>query len=70
MIGSNYMNDNAIHAVFPNKRDEIETLKSNIEILKDFIDDTIDEIEYQVGSNDPLHKMTSRLRYELYEKLK
>ena len=34
MIGSDYMNDNAIHAVFPNKRDEIETLKLNIEIQK------------------------------------
>ena len=29
MIGSDYMNDNSIHAIFPHKN-EIETLKSNI----------------------------------------
>ena len=69
MIGSDYMNDNAIHPVFPNKRDEIETLKLNIEILKDFIDDTVDEIGDRLGYKDELYKLVYRMRYELSEKL-
>ena len=69
MIGSDYMNDNAIHAVFPSKRDEIETLKSNIEILKDFIDDTVDEIQYHVGYDHELYKLVDKMRYKLSEKL-
>jgi hypothetical protein len=69
MIGSDYMNDNAIHPVFPNKRDEIETLKLNIEILKDFIDDTVDEIGDRLGYKDELYKLVDRMRYELADKL-
>ena len=69
MIGTNYMNDNATHAIFPNKKDEIETLKSNIEILKDFIDDTVDEIQYHVGYEHELYKMVDKMRYKLSEKL-
>jgi len=69
MIGSDYMNDNAIHTIFPNKRDEIETLKLNIEILKDFIDDTVDEIQHHVGYDDALYKLVDRMRYKLADKL-
>ena len=69
MIGTNYMNDNATHAIFPNKKDEIETLKSNIEILKDFIDDTVDEIQHHVGYDDALYKLVDKMRYKLADKL-
>ena len=68
MIGSDYMNDNAIHAIFPHKN-EIETLKSNIEILKDFIDDTVDEIQHHVGYDDALYKLVDKMRYKLADKL-
>lgn len=68
MIGSDYMNDNAIHAIFPHKN-EIETLKSNIEILKDFIDDTVDEIQHHFGYDHELYKLVDRMRYKLADKL-
>jgi hypothetical protein len=68
MIGSDYMNDNSIHAIFPHKN-EIETLKLNIEILKDFIDDTLDEIGDHLGYNDELYKLVDRMRYKLSEEL-
>lgn len=68
MIGSDYMNDNSIHAIFPHKN-EIETLKLNIEILKDFIDDTVDEIQHHVGYDHYLYKIVDEMRYKLSEKL-
>ena len=68
MIGSDYMNDNSIHAIFPQKN-EIETLKLNIEILKDFIDDTVDEIQHHVGYDDALYKLVDKMRYKLADKL-
>jgi hypothetical protein len=68
MIGSDYMNDNSIHAIFPHKN-EIETLKLNIEILKDFIDDTVDEIQHHVGYDHDLYKLVDRMRYKLADKL-
>jgi len=49
--------------------DEIETLKLNIEILKDFIDDTVDEIQHHVGYDDALYKMVDKMRYKLADKL-
>jgi len=54
--------------IFPHKN-EIETLKLNIEILKDFIDDTVDEIQHHVGYDDALYKMVDKMRYKLSEKL-
>jgi len=68
MIGSDYMNDNSIHAIFPHKN-EIETLKLNIEILKDFIDDTVDEIQHHLGYDHELYKLVDRMRYKLADKL-
>lgn len=68
MIGSDYMNDNSIHAIFPHKN-EIETLKLNIEILKDFIDDTVDEIQHHLGYDHDLYKLVDRMRYKLADKL-
>ena len=68
MIGSDYMNDNSIHAIFPQKN-EIETLKLNIEILKDFIDDTVDEIQHHLGYDHDLYKLVDRMRYKLADKL-
>ena len=49
--------------------DEIETLKLNIEILKDFIDDTVDEIHHHVGYDHYLYKLVDEMRYKLADKL-
>lgn len=51
------------------KATEIETLKYNIEILKDFIDETLNEIQYHVGYHDDLYREVYKMRNELLQKL-
>ena len=51
------------------KATEIETLKSNIEMLKDFIDDTVDEIQYHLGYDHELYKVVDKMKDKLVQRL-
>lgn len=51
------------------KATEIETLKSNIEMLKDFIDDTVDEIQYHLGYDHELYKVVDKMKDKLAQRL-
>lgn len=51
------------------KATEIETLKYNIEILKDFIDETLNEIQYHVGYHDDLYIEVYKMRDKIFQKL-
>lgn len=61
MIGTDYMNDRSLNAIFPDKREKSEIA---IEILNESLDDISDEIGYAVGFNSDLY---NKIRDEIYK---
>lgn len=61
MIGSDYMNDNTIHAIYPFQNSEVDNLKNTIEKLYDLLDETLEEIWYQSGESALYKKVRERI---------
>ena len=61
MIGTNYMNDKSLNAIFPDKREKSEIA---IEILNEILDVISDEIAYEVGCNSDLY---NKIRDQIYK---
>ena len=61
MIGTDYMNDRSLNAIFPDKREKSEIA---IEILNESLDVISDEIAYEVGFNSNLY---NKIRDEIYK---
>lgn len=61
MIGTNYMNDRSLNAIFPDKREKSEIA---IEILNECLDDISTEIGYEKGFNSNLY---NKIRDEIYK---
>ena len=66
MIGTDYMNDNTIHAIYPVTKDKNEIA---IEILNECLDDISDEISYQAGIkiNSDLYVKIRQMIYKARE---
>jgi len=61
MIGTDYMNDRSLNAIFPDKREKSEIA---IEILNECLDDISTEIGYEKGFNSNLY---NKIRDEIYK---
>ena len=68
MIGTDYMNDNAIHSIYPVTKDKNEIA---IEILNECLDDISDEISYQAGIkiNSDLYVKIRQMIYKAREQI-
>lgn len=66
MIGTDYMNDRSLNAIFPDKRDKSEIA---IEILNECLDNTLDEIGYEKGFNSYLFNKIKNEIYKAREKI-
>ena len=66
MIGTDYMNDNTIHSIYPVTKDKNEIA---IEILNECLDDISDEISYQAGIkiNSDLYVKIRQMIYKARE---
>lgn len=65
MIGTDYMNDNSIHSIYPVKKDKYEIA---IELLNECIDDILDEVMYTTGDMELVNKLAGHV-YDVRDKL-
>ena len=68
MIGTDYMNNNTIHSIYPVTKDKNEIA---IEILNECLDDISDEISYQAGIkiNSDLYVKIRQMIYKAREQI-
>jgi len=67
MIGTDYMNDPTINAIFPDREEKPHII---ICMLQDCLDDISDEIGYKYGFNSNIYNSIRNKIYQEREKIK